>query len=140
MSETLLMGLHISATAIMTGVIWVVQVILYPWIHRCPPDQFIVFHTQYMKRIGLIVGPVMVIEAVTGMWLFMALDGRGQTMLGQSLLVLVTIWISTAVIQVPCHQKLVQGYDAAIHRKLVNTNWIRTVGWSLRLVLVLLAT
>ena len=25
-----------------------------------------------------------------------------------------------------------QGFDAAVHRRLVRTNWIRTVGWTLR--------
>ena len=30
---------------------------------------------------------------------------------------------------------LAQGFDARAHRRLVNTNWIRTVAWSLRALL-----
>ena len=29
------------------------------------------------------------------------------------------------------------GFDAEAHRRLVRTNWVRTVGWSLRSALVL---
>jgi len=140
MTETLLMGIHISATALMTGIIWMVQLIQYPWINRCPTDHFTSYHTQYMTRIGFIVGPAMLIEGVTGVWLFTLYDGLAQSFVGQSLFVLLAIWISTAVLQVPCHQRLTKGYDESIHRKLVKTNWIRTVGWSLRLVLVIAAS
>jgi len=33
---------------------------------------------------------------------------------------------------VPQHAALVDGYDAARVHRLVRTNWVRTVGWSLR--------
>ena len=51
-------------------------------------------------------------------------------------LALVTlIWLSTALLQVPCHEDLSNGFDTEIHRRLVATNWIRTVAWSLRSLL-----
>ena len=48
------------------------------------------------------------------------------------------IWASTALIQVPCHAKLVEGFDARAHRRLVDTNWIRTIAWTLRGAIVLI--
>jgi hypothetical protein len=42
------------------------------------------------------------------------------------------------MLQVPLHQKLSSGFDAAVHRRLVATNWWRTVGWTLRGVCLLL--
>jgi peroxiredoxin Q/BCP len=44
---------------------------------------------------------------------------------------------STQFLQVPCHTKLAAGFDQNVHRRLVKTNWIRTVIWSLRSFLVL---
>jgi hypothetical protein len=44
----------------------------------------------------------------------------------------IAIWLSTALLQVPCHNRLMEGFDEVIYRKLVNTNWIRTVFWSAR--------
>ena len=47
------------------------------------------------------------------------------------------IWLSTAFIQVPCHNRLVDGFDEEAHSRLVGSNWIRTVAWTIRGVLSL---
>lgn len=47
------------------------------------------------------------------------------------------IWGSTALLQVPMHNALSTGFDSKAHRSLVLSNWIHTVAWSLRGVLVL---
>ena len=48
------------------------------------------------------------------------------------LVLLVGIHASTILLQVPAHRRLSTGFDAGVHRRLVRTNWVRTVGWSLR--------
>jgi hypothetical protein len=47
------------------------------------------------------------------------------------------IWGTTGLVQVPLHAALTEGFDPAAHRRLVRTNWIRTVAWALRAALVL---
>ncbi len=42
------------------------------------------------------------------------------------------LWGSTLVLQVPCHWKLERGWDEPAYRRLVATNWVRTVGWTAR--------
>ncbi len=49
----------------------------------------------------------------------------------------VSIWASTALLQVPRHTALGSGFDRAAHGGLVLTNWLRTAAWSLRGALVL---
>jgi len=49
---------------------------------------------------------------------------------------LAIVWASTAFVQVPCHEKLSDGFDAAVHGRLVLSNWIRTVCWTARGLLV----
>jgi hypothetical protein len=46
-------------------------------------------------------------------------------------------WIFTFALSVPAHQILAEGYDAASITRLVNTNWWRTIAWSLNAVLLL---
>src|SRR5206468_3820837 len=53
------------------------------------------------------------------------------------LALLVGVWVSTAFVQVPCHEVLARGFDPAVHRRLVRSNGIRTAGWSLRGLLAL---
>jgi hypothetical protein len=54
---------------------------------------------------------------------------------------LLAIWLSTALIQLPRHLQLSTGFDAAVHRGLVVSNWLRTILWTARgiLALVLIA-
>jgi hypothetical protein len=47
------------------------------------------------------------------------------------------IWIATMTTSVPMHARLGQGADEAALRRLVRTNWIRTLAWTARGVLVL---
>ena len=51
------------------------------------------------------------------------------------LAVLVTIWISTATLQVPAHRRLGLGFEASAARRLVVTNWLRTILWTARGIL-----
>jgi len=45
--------------------------------------------------------------------------------------------VSTGFWQVPAHRRLEGGFDVATHRRLVQTNWVRTVAWSARAVIAL---
>ena len=49
----------------------------------------------------------------------------------------VALWASTAFLQVPQHTVLARGFQARAHRRLVGTNWIRTVLWTARAGLAL---
>ena len=52
------------------------------------------------------------------------------------LTLLAVVWGSTFFLQVPAHEKLASRFDATTHRRLVRSNWIRTVGWTFRGILV----
>jgi hypothetical protein len=53
------------------------------------------------------------------------LIGDRATSVGAGLLLI--IWLSTALLQAPYHQRLSQGFDLNVHQQLVRTNWIRMV-------------
>jgi len=126
---------HGIATAFLTGVIWYVQLVHYPLFARADAGSYREFQREHERRTSWIVGPAMLSEAAAAL----ALAVTGWTVLPQSLLVgsivlLVLVWSSTAGLQVPRHRRLAAGFDAVAHRELVSTNWIRTVGWSARLL------
>ena len=58
-----------------------------------------------------------------------------QLWLGLALVIV--IWASTAFLQVPLHNTLQQSFDSVAHKQLVGTNWIRTLAWSARAILIL---
>jgi hypothetical protein len=53
-------------------------------------------------------------------------------------LVVLFIWISTFTLSVPCHKKLSLGKDSKTIDQLVKTNWIRTILWSLKSLILCL--
>jgi hypothetical protein len=126
---------HLAATCALMGLIWTVQIVIYPLFDRVGRTAFAGWHEAYMRHIGYVVGPLMLVEAGTAAWLLW--DGRRDATFVSSVALLGLIWISTAVVQVPLHRRLARGFEAAAHRRLVRTNWLRTLAWSLRGLLLL---
>ena len=49
---------------------------------------------------------------------------------------LIIIWIGTFLLSVPIHSQLSFTFDLDLIDRLVNTNWLRTIAWSLKLSLL----
>ena len=131
--EALLLTTHLFATATMVGLIWFVQVVHYPLFAAVGAEGFAAYEAAHQRLTSFVVGPLMATEGVTALWLAIATpDGvsRAWPLLG--LAVLAVIHTSTVFLQVPQHGALASGYDALRVRRLVRTNWIRTLGWSIR--------
>ncbi|WP_069963609.1 hypothetical protein [Lacunisphaera limnophila] len=131
-----LLPAHLAFTAAMAGVLWVVQLAVYPLFGAVAPAEFVAYHRRYATRISLVVLPLMLAELGTAAALWLG-GLRGPVFLG-SLVLLAVAWISTAALQVPRHRRLAAGYEAATHRRLVLSNWLRTGAWTARVVLLLL--
>lgn len=121
----------------MTGLIWLVQVVHYPLLARVGAAGYRDYQLAHQSLIALVVGPAMLAEAACAV-LLLATRRDALTIAGAALLAV--IWLSTALLQVPLHNQLSQGFDADVHARLVQTNWIRTIAWTARgtLALVLL--
>lgn len=134
--EHLLLLVHLGATFFMVGLIWFVQVVHYPLFGAVGLDHFTRYENSHTRLTTWVVAPPMLLEALTGgllLWFHPDQVANWQPVTGLALLLVV--WVSTACIQVPRHNRLSLGYDLAAHQALVWTNWIRTVAWSVRGVL-----
>ena len=136
MSSLQLMMFNLAVSWGLSVLIWMVQGIVYPGFHRIPSADFIEYHRWYVRRISVIVLPLMISEVIaTAMWL---LEVRAPEAVISAILVVI-IWLSTFLLQVPIHDRLKSGKDEAQVRRLVATNWIRTGAWSLKALTVTLA-
>jgi hypothetical protein len=132
---------HVAATLFMVGLIWFVQVVHYPLFGGVGADRFVAYESQHTSLTTLVVGPPMLIEALTGCLLLLRRPaGLPVPALGLGLALLVVIWLSTMFLQIPRHGELSLGFNAASHQFLVVSNWIRTVAWTVRGGLVLWLT
>ena len=129
----LLFLLHVSATWYMTGVIWFVQIVHYPLFARVGTTEFREYEQNHTALTTWVVAPPMLVEAATAVllcWYRPPYIATWQVWLGIALLAVV--WLSTAFLQVPCHNLLSKSFDTDVHQRLVATNWIRTIAWSVR--------
>lgn len=132
---------HLGATLLMVGVIWTVQVVHYPLFAGVGAGGWAAYEAAHQSRITLVVGPLMLAELVTAVWLVLDRPAglpAWAVVLGAALVGV--IWASTAFVQVPLHATLGDAFDADAHARLVATNWIRTAAWTARGGLVLWMT
>lgn len=131
--------LNLAATLFMTGLIWLIQLVHYPLFAQVHPDAFPAYHAAHSQLITWIVAPVMLVELLTaGALLLHPPHPRlpaWPLWLGAALVL--GVWLSTALLQIPAHATLSQGFHPDAHRTLVLTNWLRTLGWSARALLML---
>lgn len=125
---------HVGVSFALLGLIWAVQLAVYPQFAAVGREAFVDYHRRYVRGISGIVAPLMGAEVVTaGLLLWQGV--RGPLFLG-SLVLIATIWAITFVVELPLHRKLGQGFDADAHRQLVLTNWARTIAWTARAVMI----
>ncbi|MGF1580916.1 MAG: hypothetical protein ACFCD0_16250 [Gemmataceae bacterium] len=131
--------LNAGATLYMVGLIWFVQVVHYPMYAQVGEAQFSKYENTHVQLTTWVVLPPMLVELVTSLLLLMmAPTGIPKSWLWAGFLLVLLIWLSTFFLQVPQHDRLARGFDGATHQFLVRSNWIRTIAWSLRGLLVLL--
>lgn len=124
---------HLLATAFMAGVIVFVQAVHYPLMGLVGAATFVSYERQHTVRTGWVVIPPMVVELATAVWIVVLAAGDPESTLAWTgLALLLVVWVSTGILQAPAHGRLVRGFDEVVHRRLVTTNWIRTVAWIAR--------
>ena len=133
----LVLTTNLVTTLYMTGLIWFVQLVHYPLMARVGEAQYVAYQKAHMARTSWAVGPAMLLEAASALGLVICLPMGTQLALAwRAFALLVLVWVATAIFSVPAHNRLLTEFDSNAHRRLVLTNWIRTVGWSARAILV----
>ena len=126
---------HLIFTSIMTGVIWVIQIVHYPSFHFIEKELYTAFQKFHMNKISIIVIPIMLAELITGMMLFLDKSSKSPFLI-VSFVILVLIWLITGAFFSKAHNELMTGYQELVVNQLVVMNWIRTLLWTLRLLLL----
>ena len=127
--------IHLIATSVMVGIIWIIQLVHYPSFHFIELNKYTTFQRFHMSRISYVVIPAMLTELFTLILIIISMDQVDPIILASALL-LIVIWLMTAVFFSGVHQKLTLGYDQTVVEKLIKLNWGRTLLWTLRLLII----
>ncbi len=119
-------------TALCT-LIWLVQIVIYPGFLYYNESDLKKWHRTYTGRITIIVMPLMLGQLFLYVFLSYS-QATFDSFVGLGLVVMV--WAVTFFISVPLHAKIDTLADTTMARKkLVRTNWMRTIAWTLVLAL-----
>jgi len=136
--QNLILILQTASTLPLFGIIWIIQIVQYPFFSAAGAENFQKYHAAHTFWITPVVAPLMIVELVTSILIILyPPDAIDYKLLWFGLSLAIIVWLSTFFLQVPLHEKLALGFDAAAHTALVKTNWVRTIAWSLRGALVL---
>ncbi|MDZ4845422.1 MAG: hypothetical protein SH857_07735 [Chitinophagales bacterium] len=127
--------LTFTLTAVMTGIIWFVQINHYPLFLKIGKAEFISYEKEHTRLAGLLIAPLMLIELALSVLLVFN-ETKQHTLAVSALALLIVIWASTFAGQVPLHQKLIAEYNKKFIQQLIRTNWLRTVFWTVRLLIL----
>lgn len=119
---------HVATSFFMCGLCWFVQIVHYPLFLSIRPEDFPSYERKNFVTAYLTV-PIMVIEMLSGLYLLYQIPEWPYIL---NAMLLIVIALSTAIFQVPYHLRLMQETNRALIKKLIRTNWIRTLSWTLR--------
>ena len=125
---------HLAVTWTLVGLIWVIQIVVYPQLRAIEKSGFIAYHFAHCLRIGLLIAPLLAIEGATAAALLYQGHRERPFLVGLGLMLL--IWLSTLFLQAPLHVRLMGGRDPEVIRRLIRSNWLRTLAWTARGFLV----
>lgn len=135
--ELAILVTNTAVTWFMCGVIWFVQLVHYPMFARYDPRHFRPAMLEHQRGTSRVVVAPMLVELLTTIALLVVRPAVVPGWMPWAGVVLVGVWgFSTALVQIPLHNRLAErGFDAAAHRRLVRSNWVRTAAWTARAVL-----
>jgi len=124
--------LHLAVTAAYAGLLWTVQMVVYPQFAEVPAAAFPAYHRRHMRRIAPLVGPLFLLEgsaAVAAFWLGVATQPILQS---ASLGLFLAGHAVTFLVFVPLHGNPPEGPTRSWCHRLLRWNGIRTGLQSLR--------
>jgi hypothetical protein len=137
MWPTILFLINLLVSTAMCGIIWFTQLSHYPLLGFVGKEAFMRYEQEHVRRISFVAWFMLAIELVTSAVLVIARPAELSFLNACiGLLLMLVIWVSTWILQFPYHKRLQAGFDATAHAMLVSTNWIRTIAWTLRVLLL----
>jgi len=123
---------NLAGTAIMVGFIWTIQLLSYPMMAAVPADGFDAYEAAHTRRVTVLLATIAPLEVVAAAGVVLFADDVPVWLSVGAGALLVAIWLSTALFFAPLHMRLGDGFDPVLHRRLVTTNWQRTIAWTAR--------
>ncbi len=109
----------------MAAISWLILLCTYPDFARWRAEGFAEAHEAYTRRVGWVVGPLLLAQLAGHVWLTIVAGG------GFGLGLVLVCWALTAAWSVPCHRRLqLEGPASPALVDLIRSHAWRTALWS----------
>jgi len=129
LSSGFLIYLNGVSSAGLCVLIWLTQLLIYPNFLKVPSGEFPNFHKYHMERISWVVAPLFVLDVIVCLGL-LYFDVRGSGINGVLCLL---PFLATFLFYAPLHKALEKSYSRELCSRLILSNWVRTLLWTLKL-------
>jgi hypothetical protein len=131
--------INLAVAAYLAGLFWYLQIVHYPLFTYVDKKSFLEYHIYHLKRNTYIIFIPMLLEGAFS--ILFAFDSPHviPPMIPFLCLCLSTsMWLVTFSHITPLHDKLTaDGLDKDTVDKLIQMNWIRTIGWTVKTLLLI---
>ena len=129
------MFLHAIFTFLLTGLIWVIQLVHYPLFRFLDSTSFSKAMLFHQRQISFIVMPLMLAELITGIYLAISQWQAFTSFHIINLSLIAIIWAHTFFIMVPFHRSFETSFDEMQLKKMLRVHWLRTLAWTIKSIL-----
>ncbi|MDQ8191127.1 hypothetical protein [Roseibacillus persicicus] len=119
---------HAFSVFALFGLIWTIQLVHYPMFKFVEAPHWPRFHRIHSRNITFIVFPLMLVELLTSLQLFLEDNSFSHSM---SLGCAAATWLLTILIFVPLHNQIAIRPVPSKLALLAHLNWLRVVVWTL---------
>ena len=106
---------NVAAVLFMAGFIWTMQLVHYPLLDRVGTDAFPTYEQDHNRLFFLVAGPGVLATLASAVLLLFFRPSQvplWATLLGLGFFVVIAV--STALLQAPQHQVLIEGFDQVL--------------------------
>lgn len=125
---------HLASTLFMVGLIWTIHYVHYPLFANVGEATYVEFQRSHVERIGKLLALPWLTEGVTLLALIaLALFGSYRHLRIPALIngiAMAVVLVISGFWSAPAHAHLADGFDAAIHDRLMTANLVRTLAWT----------
>ena len=130
MSPSSWLVVHLVAVAVLAGVGWVVQAVVYPAFRLVGPESWARYHARHLRAITPVVTvPWLAQGASTAALLWAPATGGRAAAVVLAALAAVGV-VSTVAAALPAHDRLATAPDAPAVTALLRANLVRTLAWT----------
>jgi len=125
---------HVAATLFMVGLIWTIHVVHYPLFAQVGDTAYVEYQAAHVDRIGKVLLLPWFVEGLTLlglMWFaFLGNERRLRLPVAIGAAAMAVVLVISGFWSAPAHDDLKDGFDAAVHDRLMSANLIRTLAWT----------